>query len=140
MHAMMDLLEQKWIMATIAEKRILVASIAAYAIIAFCSSFRGLEVFLVDLYGLRKHMLDPHVDLKSECIIIPLLGRFKGETGDRYHLTPLASTTSSGLRVKQWIEWLILVLEVHGRVRGQAFCDDVVMVETWQSQSCMSWP
>jgi len=33
-------------------------------------------------------------------VLIPLLGRFKGEQNSRYHLSPLAAVTSSGLQVQ----------------------------------------
>jgi len=57
-----------------------------YTVIAFCGSLQGNEVFLVDLYGTKKYLASPEVE--DGMVIIPLLGRFKGKTGDRYHLTP----------------------------------------------------
>jgi hypothetical protein len=99
------------------------ASIGAYAIIAFCGSFRGSEVFLTDLHGLRKHLADTQESGRDH-VVVPLLGRFKGEQHSRYHLAPLASETSSGLKVQVWIERLVSVREKEGRVQGPAFCDD----------------
>ena len=55
MHALMDLLNSKWTQVEEAANRALVASITAYSIIAFCGSFRGSEVFLTDLHGLRRY-------------------------------------------------------------------------------------
>jgi hypothetical protein len=54
MHALMSYLDKEWRETTDPDTRILRASIGAYAIIAFCGSFRGSEAFLVDLHGLRK--------------------------------------------------------------------------------------
>lgn len=56
-------------------------------------------------------------------MIVPLLGRFKGETGEKYHPTPLAAETLSGLRVRDWINHLVEIREVEGRYCGPAFCD-----------------
>jgi hypothetical protein len=42
-------------------------------------------------------------------IIIPLLSEFKGESGYKYHLMSLASTTSSGIELRWWMEKLIQV-------------------------------
>jgi hypothetical protein len=53
-----------------------------------------------------------------------LLGRFKGETGERYHLTPLASVTNSGLEIRYWVESLVEVREKQGRINGPAFCNE----------------
>jgi hypothetical protein len=121
-HALMAQLEREWVEATTPDERILVASIGAYSVIAFCGSFRGAEVFLVDLHGLRKYLLELEPP-GTDCVIVPLLGRFKGETGDKYHLTPLAAMTSSGLKVKEWVKRLVYVREAQNRFRGPAFCD-----------------
>jgi hypothetical protein len=43
----------------------------------------------------------------KDLIIIPLLGRFKNELGDQYHLTPLIAETRSGIKVKLWAQHLI---------------------------------
>jgi hypothetical protein len=61
--------------------------------------------------------------LSRDHVVIPLLGRFKREQNSRYHLSPLASVTSSGLKVQVWGERLIAVREQVGRVHGPAFCN-----------------
>jgi hypothetical protein len=58
--------------------------------------------------------LAPHVS-------ITLLREFKGELGFKYHLMALASTTSSGINLRWWIETLIKVQEEEGCVSGPAF-------------------
>lgn len=98
------------------------ASLGAYAIIALCGSFRGPEVFLVDLHGLRKYYRDNLLQEK-EYVIIPLLGRFKGEQCSQYHLAPVAARTNSGLEVRHWIGRLVEARESEGRIRGPAFCN-----------------
>lgn len=120
MHALVDLLEKEWAEATRVLEKTLLASIAAYSLIAFCGSFRGNEVFLTDLYGLRKYCQDLE---GKDYVIIPLLGRFKGETHARYHLAPLAAMTDSGLPVRRWVERLVSVRDQEGKRQGPAFCD-----------------
>lgn len=122
MHALLDTLDAEWKELNKPEDKNFVASLGAYSAIAFCGSFRGPEVFLVDLYGLRKYLYRPPQEV-SDFVIIPLLGKFKGETGERYHLTPLASTTSSGIRVREWVERLVLARAHEGWQHGPAFCD-----------------
>jgi hypothetical protein len=100
-----QVLEEEWA-STLEEDlptRSRLASIGAYSIIAFCGSFRGSEVFLMDLHGLRKQ-LEATQSQGRDHVVIPLLGRFKGEQNSRYHLAPLAAVTTSGLRVQVWIE------------------------------------
>jgi hypothetical protein len=122
LHGLMDLLEEEWQLATDCQVQEQVASLGAFALIAFCGSFRGSEVFLTDLHGLRKMMEDTQ-RLGRDHVVITLLGRFKGEQNTRYHLAPLASTTKSGLQVQRWVKRLIEVRERAGRRQGPAFCD-----------------
>jgi len=122
LHGLMEVLEDEWSKATQHKEKELVASLGAYALIAFCGSFRGSEVFLTDLHGLR-HGLEETRRYQRDHVVIPLLGRFKGEQNSRYHLSPLASETSSGLKVRSWVERLVEVRERVGQVRGPAFCD-----------------
>jgi hypothetical protein len=122
MHGLMSVLEDEWISAEDDRQREQVASAGAFSIIAFCGSFRGSEVFLTDLHGMRKYLEDTK-RLGRDHVVIPLLGRFKGEQNSRYHLAPLASITNSGLKVQRWVERLIQVREKEGRFQGPAFCD-----------------
>jgi len=85
-HGLLEVLEKDWAVAQTEAEKEVIGLLGAYTVIAFCGSFRGNEVFLVDLHGTRKYLESPEVE--KGVVIIPLLGRFKGETGDRYHLSP----------------------------------------------------
>ena len=95
----------------------------AYASVCFCGSFRGHEVFLTDLSGLIKYQKETEQSGRDEYIVLPLLGRFKGETGERYHLTPLAAVTKSEIQNGPWIKLLLRMHAKLGNVRGPAFVD-----------------
>jgi hypothetical protein len=117
-----QLLEEEWVLAPKPLKGNLTL-IGAYVCVAFGGSFRGHEVFLVDLYGLLKYSV---LNLESEgtpYVIIPLLGRFKTEDGERYHLTPLAYTTASGIPIGKWIKRLAELKREQGLSHGPAFSD-----------------
>jgi hypothetical protein len=58
--------------------------------------------------------LAPHV-------IITLLGEFNGELGFKYHLMSLASTISSGIKLRWWLGKLVHVQEEEGCISGPAF-------------------
>jgi hypothetical protein len=118
-HALLDLLEKDWSFAQTEAEKEVIGLVGAFTVIAFCGSFRGNEVFLADLHGTKKYLESPEVE--DGVIIIPLLGRSKGETGDRYHLTPLAATTSSGIQVKLWVSRLVATKAGYGQVRGPLF-------------------
>jgi hypothetical protein len=104
-------------------ERHLWTSVGAFSALCFCASLRGHEGFFLDLHGLRTYINEGKGDqcLKPH-VVAPLLGRFKNEVGERYHLVLLAPVTNSGIRVRYWLEALIEVREREGRVRGPAFC------------------
>ncbi len=108
--------------------------VGAAIAMAVCASLRGLEVFMMELAALRKHThlrkggvipLDPMkagIDLSTTPhIIITLLGEFKGELGYKYHLMSIASTITSGIELRWWIETLIRIREEEGCITGPAF-------------------
>ena len=54
-------------------------------------------------------------------IIIVLLRRFKGEMGESYYLTPVASPMDSGIEVRKWIVLLMVSLGRKGINNGSMF-------------------
>lgn len=123
MLALLSILEEQWRKET-GFQREAITLIGAYCCIAFGGSFRGHEVFLVDLYGLLKYTTGQLVsDDGIPYVIIPLLGRFKSEEGERYHLTPLAFTTASGINIGTWVSRLVEVKRSQGLSHGPEFSD-----------------
>ena len=87
----------------------------AYTVITFFASLRGSEGLKVNHSFLMKYWehglnskeqpnlgknIPPHV-------IVPIMGRFKGENGERCHLLALADKTSSGINIRHSIEVLL---------------------------------
>jgi hypothetical protein len=120
MGSLMRSFDSDWESAVTWDQKNEIVTCATYAVIAFCGSFRGNEVFLVDLAGLRRYVRDL---AGQDHVIIPLLGRYKGEQHSRYHLAPLTARTNSGLEVRTWVERLVALQEEKGVVQGPAFQD-----------------
>jgi hypothetical protein len=78
----------------------------AFYVIAFCCALQGEELPLVDLHGITKHWLQSTTS-EPPHIVIAILGRFKGELGENYHLLPIVTITSSGIDNKLWIGRLL---------------------------------
>ena len=55
--------------------------------------------------------------------MIPLLGHFKNEEGERWHVMPSVSVTRSGFQVRHWVERLVNVLQLEKHGLGPAFCN-----------------
>jgi len=122
LHGLLNLLEEEWNSADQLKQKEQVVSLGAFFVIAFCGSFRGPVVFLTDLGGLHKYLRET-IELGRDHVIIPLLGRFKGELNSRYHLSPMAKITDSGINILRWVERLVEVREEEGRTQGPAFCN-----------------
>ncbi len=124
MLAFQEELERKWREEQLTKQRIQLAMIGAYSLIAFGGSFRGHEVFLVDTFGLVKYAQKRLVERGQEFVIVPLLGRNKTENADRYHRTPLALQSASGLEFGRWVSRLADAKKMQGLSHGPAFSDD----------------
>ena len=60
---------------------------------------------------------------KLHHVVIPLLGRFKNEDGERWHLMVSVPITTSGIQARKWIERLASVLAKERKGLGPAFCN-----------------
>lgn len=63
---------------------------------------------------------DPELDH----VVIPLMGRFKGESGGRKFMIVLATETNSGIEIGRWVDLLTSLLEMEGKrdSTGPALC------------------
>lgn len=85
------------------------------------------KIFFTDFFGLRKHLskvkvATPAVDSH---VLLALLGRFKGEMGDKYYLTPLTSCTNWGMEIQQWITMLVVAWDMRGVQSDPLFQDRI---------------
>jgi hypothetical protein len=104
------------------EKDNVLGSILVYLLISYCNALRGNKGFKLDLGGLRKHLNLGQNHMTLHCVA-PLLGRFKGGDGERYHLLLMVSEIASGLEPRRWIDLLVLCQERQGFFQGPAFVD-----------------
>ena len=109
----------------------------AYIAVCTAASLRGNEGFMADLSGIIRHLdkgrggvvpakslkenFDEDVAQSLPHVVIALLGKVKGETGEDTHQIGLASKTTSGIEVRWWIEELVRVALEEGRRSGPAF-------------------
>jgi hypothetical protein len=86
------------------------------------SKKRGEEIMKVDLGGLikylesgRNHTTCPHL------IVALLLGRLKGETGERYHMMVMARESRCGIVRGIWADRVVEVNQRNCRTKGYKF-------------------
>jgi hypothetical protein len=117
----------------IARKRFIIICGAAF-VIMWSGALRGGEVFLIEASELIKRRHDGRVHAKHGHCIIPLMGRFKQETGERNLIIVLANETKSGLKIRKWVDLLSGLLKAEGKESevGPAICNkDGFMMERW---------
>ena len=105
-------------------KRLLVVAGAAFVIL-FGGALRGGEVLLLEASELVRRIRDGRDIAIHPHVVIPLMGRFKGETGERNVLLVLANESANGLEMRKWVERLAMVLTKEGRMQtvGPAICN-----------------
>ena len=100
--------------------------LGAFLIIGYTAALRGGEIFLLEATSLFS-LLDEGRYFRRPFVLIPLMGRFKNETGERNVLLPLVQSTSSGLHIRKWVDRLANILVKEGRHTGPpgpAFCKE----------------
>jgi hypothetical protein len=110
-------------------------AVAAYSVLSYTASLRGNEGFLLDLFGLRQYILKGKHDPADPHVAAPLLGRLKGEDGERYHMLLITSQTALGLKAQEWLECLVGMRERQGLFHGPAFCNeegDVIQMSEYE--------
>ena len=115
-------------------KRWVILCGAAFVIL-WAGALRGGEIFLMEASELLRRKNDgKYLDKNGHCVI-PLMGRFKQETGERNLIIVLANVTEGGLEIRKWVDLLTGLLEFEGRARevGPALCnEDGYMIERWR--------
>jgi hypothetical protein len=118
MHCLLEGAENKAMTAGTEESRHKWVMAGGYFCICFVLSLRSPEGLMADLEGMLQHF-----DQNSEEVVVPLLGRFKGEHHAKQHLMISVACTGSGIKVKLWISRVIAVHRAQGRSTGPAFVD-----------------
>ena len=105
-------------------RRSIVMSGAAFVVL-FGGALRGGEVLLLEASELCKRIGDGKIHRTAPHVLVPLMGRFKGENGERNVLLALTSETDNGkIPIRRWVERLAATLIHEGKHRsvGPALC------------------
>ena len=109
----LELLSEK---TSVSRKRFVKIAMA-YFVISFVGALRGGEGLMLEATSLAGYIEEGRLN-KIPYVLVPLLGRFKGETGERNVLLPFAATTKSGIQVRVIIDRLVAVLSQEKRATG----------------------
>ena len=96
--------ENDW-QTTTAGNKLALALEGTFYTVAFALALRGEEMSMIELRGINRHW-DQSMSHPTPHVVVSLLGRFKNETGECYHLMPLLATTPRGLKPALWLDRL----------------------------------
>ena len=111
--------------ATISErKRELIICGSAFVVL-FSAALQGGEVLLGEASELVRRIMEGKHHANHPHVVFPMMGRFKGKTGERNLIFCLANSSNSGIHNRRWLERLarLLMLESRHKEAGPAFCD-----------------
>ena len=136
LQAMLDLYDQELNDTnTDNDRRRWIIICGAAFVILWAGALRGGEIFLMEASELIRRREDGRViGSKGHCVV-PLMGRFKQETGERNLIIVLANITNGGLDIRRWVDLLSGLLREEGREDeiGPALCDrNGYMIERWR--------
>ena len=89
-----------------------------HVVISYVLSLRSSEGLMLNLTALIKEDRNK----RSYCLV-PLKGKFKGESIECDHVLPCCTSTSSGINIRQWLRLLILAHGMAGRSGGPGITD-----------------
>ena len=104
------------------KRRRWLATSGAFFVTSFMLGLRGNETLMLDLKGLVDYVQEGNTAQKPQ-MVVTLLGRFKGEDYQRYHILLIPNKTNSGFEPRKWLEFLIEARRYEGLHEGPAFCD-----------------
>ena len=95
-----------------------------YISVCYGYSLRGNEAFLIDGDRLVSHIRLGKHERPTPHVCVTLMGKFKGESGDKMQVFPLANITKSGVKIRWWLEQVVNILRVENLKNCPAFCDE----------------
>ena len=121
---LLDVIESEWVEpSTPAARTRLLAMVGAYISLTYSYSLRGNEGFWVDGDLLVENIEVGKYDSPIPHVLVPVIGFFKGESGERMHVFSIANNNKSGTRPRIWLERVVKILRAERKVNCPAFCD-----------------
>ena len=129
-------------MSKIEKNKETLEELMSYVLIAYGASLRGEEVPLTSMKGMIFFWEETRTN-EDPYIVIPLYGRFKGETEFRWHCLPISDRSRSGIPHRLWIGRLMSRrVNIQGRRNGW-FSNEAwgrrLRYQTTTQISCIIW-
>ena len=105
-------------------KRELIICGSAFVVL-FLAALQGGEVLLGEASEFVRQIMEGKHHANHPHVLFPMMGRFKGETGERNLVFCLANSSNSDILNRRWLERLVRLLRLESRHKeaGPAFCN-----------------
>lgn len=97
-------MERDYALCTQENEKFKVVEFANLLNFLYLTGLRGEEGMKVDVAGFLKHLESAAAHPEYPHVVVPILGRLKGEQGERYHMMIIARRTQSGLGAGKWAD------------------------------------
>ena len=95
-----------------------------FVLASFLTTLRGEEALKIVLGEAKEFYKEGQSHGNHKHVILPLRGRFKGESGESYHLVVVTVKSNSGLQIGPWIKRAMEWRERRRIERGFLFVDE----------------
>jgi hypothetical protein len=118
---LLEQLDSEREVATGNRERKRIADMAFVITAGFLCGLRGEEIMKLDLGGLIKYLEPGKNHVACPHLIVALLGRLEGESGERYHMMVMARESRSAIIGGIWADRVVEVNRRNRRIKGYVF-------------------
>ena len=102
-HRLVEGLEQEYLNSSNDIDKERVVDMAVFILASFLAGLRGEETLKLVLGETRDYIDEAENHYKFKHVVLPLRGRFKGESGEGFHFVAVTTKTNSGLCIGPWV-------------------------------------
>ena len=74
-----------------------------FVLVDFLATLKGEDIFKLVLGETWDYLVEGRKTIKLPRVLLPLRGRFKGETGENFHFVVVTTKSCSGLEIGTWL-------------------------------------
>ena len=122
-HKLVEILELEYMNSPNDVDKEKFVDMAVFILASFLTGLRGEETFKLVLGETREYLEETESHYKFKHVVLPLRGRFKGESGEGFHFVAVTTKSNSGLCIGPWVRRALILKEKRKIFRGFVFVD-----------------
>ena len=102
-HKLVEGLEDEYVIATSDGDKESIVDMGVFILASFLAGLRGEETLKLVLGETRDYIHESENHRTYKYVVLPLRGRFKGESGGNFYFVAVVARTDSGLCIGPWV-------------------------------------